>query len=121
MMAYLKAVVSLLFAAATLLASSLSDGVVTPVEWIQVAIGGVTAFSVLMTANVPGAMAAKTVIAAALAGLTFLVGAIGDGMTPAEWINLVLAAGGVLAVWATPNPGAVQFRRTGAMANPRIN
>lgn len=114
MMAYLKAIVSLLFAGGTLLASSLSDGVITPVEWIQIGIAGVTAFAVLMTANVPGSMAAKTIIAAVLAGLNFLVGAVGDGMTPAEWVNFILAAAGVLAVWAVPNPGAVQFARTGA-------
>jgi hypothetical protein len=103
MLEYLKALVALLFAAATLLASSLSDGVVTVPEWIQIAIAGVTAFNVLMTKNVPGSMLAKTIVASVLAGLSFLVGAVTDGMTTAEWINFVLAALGALAVWAVPN------------------
>lgn len=100
---YAKALVALLFAAATFAASALTDGVISDVEWIEIAIAGLTAGAVWITANAPGYSYAKTAIAAALAGLNFLVGAVTDGMTGAEWINLGLAVGAVIFVWAVPN------------------
>lgn len=103
MRAYGKAAVALLFAAAMLAASALTDDVITDVEWIEIGIGGVTAFSVWITANVAGYIYAKTAVAAVLAGLNFLVGAVTDGMTSPEWINFALAVGAVVFVWATPN------------------
>jgi hypothetical protein len=103
MLHYAKALVAFAFAAATLAASAITDEVITDVEWIEIAIAGLIAGGVWITANAPGYRAAKTVVAAALAGLSFLVGAILDGMTGAEWINFALAVGAVIFVWAVPN------------------
>lgn len=103
MMAYAKAIVAFLFAAAALAASAVTDDVITNVEWIGIAIAGLTAGVVWITANVPGATYAKTAVAALLAGLNFLVGAVTDGMTNGEWINFALAVGAVVFVWAVPN------------------
>lgn len=111
MQEYAKALVALLFAAATGLASALSDNAVTIPEWVQIGIAAVTAFNVLMTSNVPGSTYAKTAVAAVLAGLNFLVGAVTDGMTTAEWINFALAVGAVVFVWAVPNRAPVALDR----------
>lgn len=111
MMQYAKAVVAFLFAAATLAASAVTDGTITNVEWIEIGIAGLTAGAVWITANVPGYGAAKTTIAAALAGLNFLVGAVTDGMTTAEWINFALAVAAVVFVWAVPNRTPVMSAR----------
>lgn len=108
---YAKAIVAFLFAAATFLASALTDNIITDVEWIEVGIAGLTAAAVWITANVAGYRHAKTIIAALLAGLNFLAGAVTDGMTNAEWINFALAVGAVVFVWAIPNQPMVVRQR----------
>ena len=100
---YAKAVVALVFAAATVAASAVTDGTITIIEWIEIAIAGLTAGGVWLNANLPGYQTAKTNVAAALAGLNFLTGAVTDGMTTAEWINFGLAFAGTVFVWAVPN------------------
>ncbi|MDQ3577546.1 MAG: hypothetical protein M3443_08075 [Actinomycetota bacterium] len=46
---------------------------------------------------------AKTVVAAAIAGLTILHAAITDGVTGQEWVQIALAVLGVLGVYAATN------------------
>lgn len=109
---YAKALIALLFAGFTVAASAITDGVISPVEWIEIGIAGMTAFAVWITANVPGYRYAKTAVAAALAGLNFLTGAVTGGMTQSEWINFTLAVAAVVFVWATPNSAPARARVT---------
>ncbi|MGE3795969.1 MAG: hypothetical protein AB7I38_18865 [Dehalococcoidia bacterium] len=79
------------------------DGVISTVEWINVAILGVGAASVFTAPNVPGARYTKAVIAVLSAALTLAVNLIVDGVTVSEWLQLGVAALGALGVYAVPN------------------
>lgn len=105
-----KFLVALAVAALTALVSKWSDGVVTPEEWIQVAIAGATAAGVFFTPNVPHAPVAKMIVAAVLAVLNLAATYITGGIHGYEAVNLVLAALGVFGVWAVPNGGVTPAR-----------
>lgn len=82
-----------------------SDGTVTDgQEWIQIAIGAVTAFGVWAAANLPGATWIKTAVASVLAALSILVTAIIGGVNTGEFVNMSIAILVALGVAVTTSP-----------------
>lgn len=104
-----KFLAALAAAAATVLVSALSDGHVSAVEGVQIAICAATAAGVWVTANVPAMTWAKAAVAVVLAALNPLVSYLAaGGLTGAEWVNVGLAAVGALAVYLVPNRAAAE-------------
>lgn len=102
-MNYLKAVAAVVATvAAAVVAALTGDGVISNVEWVNVAIAGAGALAVFTAPNVPGARYTKLILAAISAVLVFLVSAITDGVTATELIQLVVVALGALGVYAAP-------------------
>lgn len=110
MQKYLKALVALVFAGLTVLASALTDDRFDTGEAVQVAIAVCTAAGVWLVPTVPQWPWMKTAIAMLLASLSLAVSLITDGVTAAEAVNLVLAALAVLAVGMVPQPLSVPTR-----------
>jgi 2-keto-3-deoxy-6-phosphogluconate aldolase len=79
------------------------DGGISAVEWVNVAIAGVTAAAVFAAPNVPGAKYTKSVLAVLGAVLVLLASAIVGGVTTTELLQLVVVALGALGVYALPN------------------
>jgi hypothetical protein len=102
-----KLIAALVGAALVVLTSALSDGHMTVVEDVQVAISVATACGVWITANVPAMTWAKTAIAALLAALNLVVTYLAAGpITGSEWANIGIAVLTALGVYAIPNKGA---------------
>ena len=101
-MSYVKLFVALLGAVAMAGASYATGGITTD-EWIQIAIAATTAAGVWAAANVPQFTWAKTFIAVLLAVLSLLVSYITDGISAAEWWNLLVAALTAAGVYALSN------------------
>jgi hypothetical protein len=87
-------------------AALLGDSVISPTEWVNVAIAGVGALGVFAAPNIPGSAYTKAVLAVLTAALTVLVSAIVGGITYEEWIQIILAALGAIGVYAVPNTDA---------------
>lgn len=103
-MTYAKSLLMVLAAIGSALVVALGgDGVIDSVEWINIAIAGVTAAAVFTGPNVPGASITKFVLAFLGAILTLLVNVISDGVTLSEWLQLVVAGLGAVGVYAVPN------------------
>lgn len=81
------------------------DNLLTSVEWVNVAIVGVTAAGVFAAPNIPGAKYTKLIISAVGAVLTLLASAIVGGIQLIEVIQMVIAALGAVGVYAVPNRG----------------
>jgi hypothetical protein len=79
------------------------NGIISNVEWVNIAIAGVGACAVFASPNVPGAMYTKTIIAALTAGLTLLTSFITDGVSTSEWLQIAVAILGAVGVYAVPN------------------
>lgn len=99
---YGKALVALLIAGLTGLASALTDNQVTSGEGIQIAIAITTTAGVWLVPIVPQWPWSKTGLAALLAVLNLSVTVIDGGISGAEWVNLALAGLGVLGISAAP-------------------
>jgi phosphatidylserine synthase len=88
----------------TVIQESMSDDRIDNQEWVLVGLGGLMAFNVWATANLPQYTRMKTYVAAAIvvAGAlhTFIVG----GVSMQEWVNMLVLALGALGVAATPQP-----------------
>lgn len=84
-------------------AALVGDNVISPQEWVNVAILGVGALGVFAAPNVPGATYTKSVLAALAAGLTVLATVIIGGVSTVELIQIGLAVLGALGVFAVPN------------------
>lgn len=84
-------------------AALLGDNVISPQEWVNVAILGVGAAGVFAAPNVPGAAYTKSVLAVLAAVLTVLASVIVGGVGTAEIIQMVLAGLAALGVYAVPN------------------
>lgn len=93
--------------AATVLSAVLTaltgDSVISPVEWVNIAIIGVGALGVFAAPNVPGAAYTKSILAVLTAVLTVLTSAITGGISSSEFIQIAIAALGALGVYALPN------------------
>jgi hypothetical protein len=107
---YGPALVALVFAGLTALASAMTDGHVDRVEGVQIAIQVATVAGVWLVPIVPGWTHAKTAIALILAALNFATTTIGDGFSGLDWVNLAVAAVGVLAVGLTVPPDSLGGR-----------
>jgi hypothetical protein len=102
-MNYLKAVAAVVATvAAAVVAALTGDGVISNVEWVNVAIAGAGACAVFSAPNVPGARYTKLILAAISAVLVFLASAITDGVTLTEAVQLVVVALGAVGVWRAP-------------------
>lgn len=106
-MAYLKMIAAVVVTILTALVPVLTAGHLTTAGVLNVAIVGVGALMIFASANVPGAMYTKAILAALTAALTALVTFVGAGglgsVTPAEWIQIVIAVAGALGVFLVPN------------------
>lgn len=89
------------------LAALLGDSVISPQEWVNVAVLGVGALAVFAAPNVPGAAYTKSIIAVLTAVLTVLASVIVGGVGTVEIIQIALAALGALGVYAVPNRESV--------------
>jgi hypothetical protein len=104
-MKYGKALAAVLAAGVTVLVSSLTDGHIDAGEGIQISIALATAAGVYLVPNLPGFPGTKTGLAALLAVLNLATGMVVNGhlhLTGAQWVNLGLAALGVLGVSLAP-------------------
>ena len=102
-MNYMKAVAAVVATvAAAVVAALTGDGIISNVEWVNVAIAGSGALGVFAAPNVPGARYTKVILAAVAAVLVFLTSAITDGITPTELIQLIVVVAGALGVYAAP-------------------
>lgn len=105
---YWKAIIGVVVTVLSAVGASLTgDNVVSPNEWVNVAIAGVTAAGVFAAPNVPGAKYTKAVLAVLGAVLTALSSSIIGGVTATEAIQIVVAAAGALGVYAKANNGTV--------------
>lgn len=101
---YAKLFVMVLVTIATAIVAALGgDNVVDTVEWVNVAIAGVTAAGVFAAPNVPGANYTKAILAVLGAVLTLLTSFIAGGLDASEIIQLLIAAAGAVGVYAVPN------------------
>lgn len=103
-----KFLTAILGAALVVLTSALTDGHVSTVEAVQIAVAVTAAGGVWIAANVPGMPAAKTAIAALLAALdlvaTYLVNGGGlNSITGSQWANVGLAVLTALGVYVVRN------------------
>jgi uncharacterized membrane protein len=101
-----RALAAFAAAVATIVASALTDGRVTTDEKLQIAVAFVTGIAVYLAPNYPNARWIKTAVAVVLAGLNAAAAALTGGISPAEWVNVIIAAIGVLAVGFTPSESA---------------
>lgn len=104
---YIKLAVAALGTVLMALVPVLESGHLTTAGLLNVAIVGVGALMVFASPNVPGAMYTKFVLSALAAGLTMLVTFVGAGslagITPAQWVQVIIAAGTAVGVFAFPN------------------
>jgi len=107
---YAKSIVTVIAAGVGILTAALSDGVVTPVEYVNIAIAIVVAFGVYLVPTLPAGPAriGKTIVAAAGASLSALViivaGATGFGaVTTGDWLAVALAGLAAVGVYIVPN------------------
>lgn len=102
-MNYAKFVLAVVATVLTAIVGAYTDGVVTNVEWINVAIAGVGACAVFAAPNVPGSMYTKTVLAILTAVLAALASFITDSISQSELMQLVVIGLGAVGVFAVPN------------------
>lgn len=108
--AYAKSIVMVIAAGLTVLVASISDGKITPVEYINIAIAIVTAVGVYFFKNSETGIGSRTkaiiaVVGAALAAAaTAISGATGWGdVTASTWIAVLIAILGVVITAIVPN------------------
>jgi hypothetical protein len=101
---YGKALASFVAAVLTAAVPVVTGGHFGPVEKVQVAIAVATAASVYLVPAFPNYPHAKTAIAALLAALNLAASLLvaHHGLSFADWVSLVIAALGVLAVHKAP-------------------
>lgn len=102
-MLYAKFVLAVVATVLTGLVGAYTDGVITNVEWINVAIVGVGACGVFAAPNVRGAMYTKAIIAVLSAVLAALASFITDGISQSELMQLGVIALGAIGIYAVPN------------------
>jgi hypothetical protein len=79
------------------------DGVVDAAEWITVTIAVASTINVWLAANVPAFSKAKTVVAALFVVLNLVQTFITNGISPDEWLLLLLQFLGALGVAVAPS------------------
>ncbi|QIQ62935.1 hypothetical protein SEA_MOAB_50 [Streptomyces phage Moab] len=114
-MAYAKSLLAVLVTVISAVVASLTDNTITNVEWINVAIAGVGAAAVFAAPNIPGSRYTKAVLAVLTAVLTFLVTVITDGVSSAEWLQILVIAAGAIGVYAVPNKPTTTIGQPGVL------
>ncbi|AXH68765.1 hypothetical protein SEA_COMRADE_50 [Streptomyces phage Comrade] len=114
-MAYAKSLLAVLVTVITAVVAAMTDSVVSNVEWINVAIAGAGAAAVFAAPNVPGSRYTKAVLAIITAVLTFLVTVITDGVSTAEWLQVLVIAAGAVGVYAVPNKPTTTIGQPGVL------
>lgn len=103
MQKYGKAIVAVLVAAIVYAYQALSgDNHISSVEWVSVAIAGITALGVYVVPLAPGAKWAKTAVAVVLAVLQVLTTVILGGLGTDEILLLLITAAGAAGIWIAP-------------------
>lgn len=111
---YWKAVVGVIVTVVSAVGAALTgDEVISGNEWVNIAIAGVTAAGVFAAPNVPGARYTKAILAVLGAALATLSSVILGGVTPTEWIQIVVAAAGAVGVYAKANTNTVGAKVVG--------
>lgn len=110
---YGKAIAALIVAAGTALSAALvGDNAITDVEMVQIIIQTATVAGVWVAPTVPQWPWAKVVIAAVLAAANLAATLLAAGpVMLSGWINIALAALGVIAVGAAPAEPTVTASR----------
>lgn len=103
-----KAVVQLVMTVLAAIVPALTAGPLDAAGWINVVVLGAGVFMVYNAANVPGWNYAKLIASAVSAVAVVLTSALSDGISTAEYIQMVLAAAAALGVGAIPNGAARQ-------------
>lgn len=100
-----KALALVVMAAGTVLSSALSDGHVTTLEGVTIAIAATMAISTYIVPNLTTYPYAKTIVNAVLAGLNLVAQLLltDNHLTSASWLNVGITVLGVLAGYAIPN------------------
>jgi hypothetical protein len=104
---YLKLIAQVIATVLAAIATALfGDGSLDTSELINVGILGLGAVAVLGAGNLPAGVwqHTKGIVSAATAVLVLLSSLWTDGISPAEWAQLVLAALGALGVVVAPGP-----------------
>lgn len=114
-MAYAKSLLAVLVTVISAVVAALTDGAVSNVEWINVAIAGAGAAAVFSAPNIPGSRYTKAVLAVITAVLTFLVTVITDGVSTAEWLQVLVIAAGAIGVYAVPNKSTTTIGQPGVL------
>lgn len=101
---YMKAVFAALGAVLVVAASALTDNHVNVDEAIAIGVAVVNAFGTYVIPNLSEGVAvhAKAIVAGLLAVLAGLAGWLVDGMSGADWINLVIAFGTAAGIFLAP-------------------
>lgn len=112
---YAKSLLAIGAAALAVLASALTDDVVTGGELVNVGIAVVTAIGVFLLPNLDAGHArfTKAGVAVAGAGLVALASYLSDGVTSAEWLLVILAGLGAVGVGIIPNAEPLPEARDG--------
>lgn len=113
-MNYQKAVLAVIATIFTAIIPVLSTSShVTPSQWINVAITGITAAAVFAAPNIPGARYTKAIIAVLMAVLGFVVTAVancpsfaGCHLATADWLQMGVLGLNAVGVFAVPNSGS---------------
>jgi len=98
---FIAIVVATVISGAT--AALAGDSVISPTEWVNIAILAVGALGVFAAPNVPGAAYTKSILAVLAAVLTVLASSIIGGISTTELLQIALAGLGALGVYAIPN------------------
>jgi predicted small integral membrane protein len=113
---YLKFFAQVFATALAALVAALYDDRVDFGEWLNAGVLALGAVAVLGAGDLPAGVwrYTKPIVAAASAVLVLWQSLASNGMVPAEWIQLVLAALGALGVLAAPGPKVEQVGRHAA-------
>lgn len=119
---YAKSLLYVLLAVAGVLVAALSDNVVTTPELVNIGIIGVGAVGVYLVPNLPAGPGRwfKTGVAFVVAALVALASFLSDGITPAEWLQVAVAAFAGIGVYIIPNEAPIDAGTADAGTVPVI-
>ncbi|WP_382307261.1 hypothetical protein [Herbiconiux sp. UC225_62] len=111
---YSKSILLIIASAVTILVAALSDNVVTIAELVNVGIAIITAVGVYLVPNLDQGVARyfKFIVAILGAALTALASVLSNGVTTAEWLQILLAGLAAVGVVIVPNTPLIDARET---------
>lgn len=113
-MSYAKFLLAVVATVASAIAAAVTDGHITSVEVVNIAIAGLGAIGVVIVPNLPDGVAAysKAIVAALMAIATALVGFLMAGpVTTSEIVQLIVIALAAVGVFVVPNQPAPAHAR----------